>query len=179
MGVVQPHPRVYGSSSYISGDSTTTVHTLTFVNVGALSPFTFHRSAVRYCRSQRIGCLESCVRRWHAPITRPVLGVSTYQAFGLDIDMAALEHPTSWDDFSMPGIEEPHFMSNNAKPASPSSTTSSAGTKRKRATEPKFYAVRVGYHPGIYHSWSDCLAEVTGFKNATCEFGLRSHVILN
>lgn len=91
--------------------------------------------------------------------------------------MAALEHPFSWDDLSMPGgAEEPHLVSNNAKPTSPSSTTSSVGTKRKRGTEPKFYAVRVGYHPGIYHSWSDCLAEVTGFKNATCEFGLAGHV---
>jgi len=90
--------------------------------------------------------------------------------------MAAFEYPMSWDDLSTPaGNEEPNFASHNAKPASPSSTTSSAGTKRKRATEPKFYAVRVGYHPGIYQSWSDCLAEVTGFRNATCESGLPGH----
>lgn len=143
--------------------------------VGALSSFTFHRSAVRYSRNPRLSLIGSCVSRWNASIARPVFTVASHQASGLDTDMAALDHPTSWDDFSMPaGIEEAAFMSNHAKPASPSSTTSSAGTKRKRATDPKFYAVRVGYHPGIYHSWSDCLAEVTGFKNATCEFGLRS-----
>ena len=48
-------------------------------------------------------------------------------------------------------------------------TTVSAGTKRKRATEPKFYAVRVGYKPGIYHTWADCLEQVKGFKKALCE----------
>jgi len=44
-----------------------------------------------------------------------------------------------------------------------------AGTKRKRTGEPKFYAVRVGRDPGIYSSWSECLEQVKGHKNATCE----------
>lgn len=26
----------------------------------------------------------------------------------------------------------------------------------------------MGYHPGIYHTWADCLKEVKGFKKATC-----------
>ena len=52
--------------------------------------------------------------------------------------------------------------------ASAAGTTASAGTKRKRATEPKFYAVRVGNRPGIYHTWADCLEQVKGFKKATC-----------
>lgn len=30
----------------------------------------------------------------------------------------------------------------------------------------KFYAVRVGKAPGIYHSWSDCLEQVKGHKGA-------------
>jgi ribonuclease HI len=51
---------------------------------------------------------------------------------------------------------------------SPTSTTSSAGSKRKRGTEPKFYAVRAGHKPGVYSTWADCLAQVKGFKNATC-----------
>lgn len=55
------------------------------------------------------------------------------------------------------------------KSASPAGTFTSSGTKRKRATEHKFYAVRVGYHPGIYHSWKECLEQVKGFKNATCQ----------
>lgn len=51
------------------------------------------------------------------------------------------------------------------------STTASSGTKRKRDTGPKFYAVRVGHAPGIYHSWADCMAQIKGFKNASCESG--------
>ncbi|EON61779.1 hypothetical protein W97_00995 [Coniosporium apollinis CBS 100218] len=47
------------------------------------------------------------------------------------------------------------------------STTASSGTKRKRDTGPKFYAVRVGHAPGIYHSWADCMAQIKGFKNAS------------
>lgn len=47
-------------------------------------------------------------------------------------------------------------------------TVASAGAKRKRATEPKFYAVRVGFAPGIYHTWEECLKQVTGYKKAKC-----------
>lgn len=48
-------------------------------------------------------------------------------------------------------------------------TTTSSGTKRKRGTEPKFYAVKVGKTPGIYHSWHDCLEQVTKYKGASCK----------
>ncbi|EFR03397.1 hypothetical protein MGYG_06396 [Nannizzia gypsea CBS 118893] len=41
-----------------------------------------------------------------------------------------------------------------------------AGTKRKRNGEPKFYAVKIGFQPGIYNHWNECLAQVTGFKGA-------------
>ena len=44
----------------------------------------------------------------------------------------------------------------------------SLGTKRKRASEPKFYAVRAGSQPGVYSSWADCLKQVKGYKNALC-----------
>ncbi|KAI9689350.1 MAG: hypothetical protein M1822_010001 [Bathelium mastoideum] len=56
-----------------------------------------------------------------------------------------------------------------AEPAtiSPTPNSASSGTKRKREPPPKFYAVRVGHEPGIYHSWSECLEQVRGFKNAT------------
>lgn len=56
------------------------------------------------------------------------------------------------------------------KSASPAATVTSNGLKRKRTTEPKFYAVRVGFTPGIYHSWADCLKQVKGFKQATCQY---------
>lgn len=45
----------------------------------------------------------------------------------------------------------------------------SAGTKRKRDSKVpqlKFYAVRVGKSPGIYHTWPDCLEQVRGFPKA-------------
>lgn len=51
-------------------------------------------------------------------------------------------------------------------------SVSSAGAKRKRATDPKFYAVRAGHKPGIYHTWNDCLEQVRGFKKALCEHTL-------
>lgn len=52
--------------------------------------------------------------------------------------------------------------------ASPTQTTS--GTKRKRTAAVKYYAVKEGFRPGIYYNWNDCLAQVTGFKGAVCEF---------
>ncbi|SMR63049.1 unnamed protein product [Zymoseptoria tritici ST99CH_3D1] len=51
---------------------------------------------------------------------------------------------------------------NSAQPT-PAAT---AGVKRKRETAPKFYAVRVGKEPGIYHSWAECLDQVRGFPKA-------------
>jgi ribonuclease HI len=41
----------------------------------------------------------------------------------------------------------------------------SAGSKRKR--EPKFYAVRFGKTPGVYHTWEDCSAQIRGFTGAS------------
>lgn len=64
------------------------------------------------------------------------------------------------------------FAAVNAVPAESnghSPSNSSAGVKRKRETkssQPKFYAVRVGKAPGIYHSWNDCLDQVRGFPKA-------------
>lgn len=47
-------------------------------------------------------------------------------------------------------------------------TLQSAGLKRKRSSETKFYAVKAGYQPGVYFKWDDCLAQITGYKNAVC-----------
>ncbi|CUS15382.1 unnamed protein product [Tuber aestivum] len=30
----------------------------------------------------------------------------------------------------------------------------------------KYYAVRAGFHPGVYTAWPDCLSQITGFKGA-------------
>jgi len=43
-----------------------------------------------------------------------------------------------------------------------------AGQKRKRPTEKKYYAVKVGKEPGVYDTWDQCLAQVTGQKGASC-----------
>lgn len=48
-----------------------------------------------------------------------------------------------------------------------------SGTKRKRTAAVKYYAVKEGFRPGIYYNWNDCLAQVTGFKGAVCEFSYR------
>ncbi|KAK4632375.1 Ribonuclease H [Fulvia fulva] len=65
------------------------------------------------------------------------------------------------------------FTAVNPTPASsigPASApaSSTAGTKRKRESKAalKFYAVRVGKSPGIYHSWAECLDQVRGFPKA-------------
>ncbi|KAJ5090350.1 Ribosomal protein L9/RNase H1 N-terminal [Penicillium argentinense] len=50
-------------------------------------------------------------------------------------------------------------------PAPKLSASPSAGAKRKR-TNSKYYAVKKGFKPGIYHGWNDCLAQITGFKGA-------------
>ena len=58
--------------------------------------------------------------------------------------------------------------------ASPTLTpnNAAAGTKRKRVTEKKFYAVREGKTPGIYNTWDECLAQVRGHKGSVCMFAL-------
>jgi len=116
----------------------------------------------------------------HRDVSQSALSTfQRYRAASFNAGMATLEHLTTLSELSIPaGVEEALSVTSNLKPGSPASTTSSAGTKRKRATEPKFYAVRVGYHPGIYHSWAECLAEVTGFKNATCESDCHAYVRL-
>ncbi|KAK3690829.1 hypothetical protein LTR37_018957 [Vermiconidia calcicola] len=62
------------------------------------------------------------------------------------------------------------FTSVNVVSASPPlpDTTAPAGVKRKRDSKPslKFYAVRVGKEPGIYHTWKECLDQVRGFPKA-------------
>ncbi|OAP57867.1 hypothetical protein AYL99_08605 [Fonsecaea erecta] len=41
-----------------------------------------------------------------------------------------------------------------------------APPRKKKAAEQKYYAVKEGKRPGIYHTWSDCLAQVKGHKGA-------------
>lgn len=68
---------------------------------------------------------------------------------------------------SIAGLTSPDIMATSAKAAP--STAASSGTKRKRASESKFYAVAKGHTPGVYNSWADCQQQTTGFKGAKCE----------
>lgn len=61
------------------------------------------------------------------------------------------------------------------------SVTSPGGTKRKRGAEMKFYAVRQGHEPGVYHSWADCKAQIMNYRGAVCTLPLiiESHSVKN
>ncbi|EER28830.1 hypothetical protein D8B26_000883 [Coccidioides posadasii str. Silveira] len=65
-----------------------------------------------------------------------------------------------------PNAKSPDRSPAPQSPTQPTAIPAAAGTKRKRGTETKFYAVKSGFKPGIYHSWNDCLAQVKGFKGA-------------
>jgi hypothetical protein len=65
----------------------------------------------------------------------------------------------------------------NKKPAAPGSTASlDAPPSKKRKmdkmdhspTDQKYYAVRVGYKPGVYTNWAICQQQITGYKGAIC-----------
>ncbi|PGH15491.1 hypothetical protein AJ80_05508 [Polytolypa hystricis UAMH7299] len=66
------------------------------------------------------------------------------------------------------GQSPPPAPFSSASPDQHSTADSSqvVGTKRKRSTEAKFYAVKVGFQPGVYYRWDECLTQVTGFKGA-------------
>ena len=68
------------------------------------------------------------------------------------------------------GMSEDENSSRNAILCADNTDSRHVGFKRKRQAEAKFYAVRSGHCPGIYHSWPECLAQVKGFKSAICTF---------
>ncbi|KAJ5272815.1 Ribosomal protein L9/RNase H1 N-terminal [Penicillium angulare] len=53
-----------------------------------------------------------------------------------------------------------------ASPGPKSTPSPAAGSKRKRVAASKYYAVKVGFKPGIYYGWPECLAQITGYKGA-------------
>lgn len=59
-------------------------------------------------------------------------------------------------------------MADTAPHAQNGSPPATAGVKRKRPHETKFYAVREGRKAGVYGSWAECLEQVKGHKNALC-----------
>ncbi|RWQ98203.1 putative ribonuclease H [Paecilomyces variotii] len=54
----------------------------------------------------------------------------------------------------------------HSSPAQGTPHSVAAGAKRKRSSGSKFYAVKLGFQPGVYYNWNDCLAQVTGYKGA-------------
>jgi hypothetical protein len=69
-----------------------------------------------------------------------------------------LRYPIAiWEDYT-----DTHFCDFDAM------TASYASSGKRKRSGPKFYAVKVGRKPGIYHSWEDCKAQTDGIK-AECE----------
>lgn len=52
---------------------------------------------------------------------------------------------------------------------SASASQLAAGEAKRKRNGPKFYAVKVGYQPGVYNEWNHCLAQVKGYKGAVCK----------
>ena len=54
--------------------------------------------------------------------------------------------------------------------------SSSASKKRKfgdvAPPSTKYYAVRAGHKPGVYNTWPECQANITGFKGASCKWSI-------
>ncbi|KAL3494894.1 Caulimovirus viroplasmin-domain-containing protein [Aspergillus germanicus] len=62
---------------------------------------------------------------------------------------------------------QPRFpVMDGTSPSPTPGPASTAGTKRKRGSAGKYYAVKSGYQPGVYYEWNECLAQVTGYKGA-------------
>ncbi len=53
----------------------------------------------------------------------------------------------------------------------PSAASPSASKKRKTDNVPKFYAVQVGFRPGVYTTYAECAQQTAGFKGALCKWG--------
>ncbi len=57
-------------------------------------------------------------------------------------------------------------------PAAQQSSSSSSSRKRKADSDKnaqKFYAVRSGVRPGVYLTWTECQAQIAGFRGAQCK----------
>ncbi|KAK5089137.1 hypothetical protein LTR05_003361 [Lithohypha guttulata] len=63
-------------------------------------------------------------------------------------------------------MAQPSAANKASRPESPLPAPTVAGQKRKRPADKKYYAVKVGKTPGVYDTWDQCLAQVTGQKGA-------------
>lgn len=64
-------------------------------------------------------------------------------------------------------------MMNRKRPA-PSAevpaASPSGSKKRKTDNVQKFYAVQVGFTPGVYTTYAECAQQTAGFKGALCKY---------
>ncbi|KAJ6782767.1 hypothetical protein PWT90_06015 [Aphanocladium album] len=59
-----------------------------------------------------------------------------------------------------------------AAPSSSSAASPSASKKKKTDNVQKFYAVQVGFRPGVYTTYAECAQQTAGFKGALFKFSL-------
>lgn len=59
----------------------------------------------------------------------------------------------------------------NKRRAAAGATPASTGSSKKRKMDnvQKFYAVKAGFHPGVYLTYAECQLQTAGFKGAVCE----------
>lgn len=60
----------------------------------------------------------------------------------------------------------------NRKRAAPEASAAGTGSSKKRKMEggaKKYYAVRAGFTPGVYLTYSECSLQTAGFRGAVCE----------
>lgn len=60
---------------------------------------------------------------------------------------------------------------NRKRPAPSAAATSSPSSSKKRKTDnvQKYYAVQVGFRPGVYLNYAECSQQTAGFKGALCK----------
>ena len=75
-------------------------------------------------------------------------------------------------------MAQPALLTNGSKAAGPDSARNSpamalslnVNKRRKLGNGQKFYGVKGGDNPGVYNTWDECKAAVTGKKNDGCMY---------
>ena len=75
----------------------------------------------------------------------------------------------SADDYDMANQRKRSAAAMHGAPTATGTATSSAKITKKRKTDgQKFYAVRIGWNPGIYTNYAECQAQMRGYSHAKC-----------
>lgn len=126
------------------------------------------------CRSYRpsryVSQLLTCLRRRNTTsIYLSILSsapIVTPRRRAIATTTATLRYP--------PPLSFPPSMMNRKRAAPSSAVTASstaspsASKKRKTDNVQKFYAVQVGFRPGVYTTYAECAQQTAGFKGALC-----------